>query len=106
MPHYPCDPVPYDKVSTDLLADKAAGLFTVEYDETGNAELVGECPQCHAEMRHTIVIEVYRQASSNSSPPPPVAYEPMFCNCTGDHQPRPAGTKGCGANWVLELGDE
>lgn len=101
--------LPYQEVTDDSYAEKAAATFTIEEPRPGLRVLRGNCPRCGALIDVPVMPTVFdgmrslrRQRNGAVGQAAAAAQdivEPMLCTCDDDHPRRPEGRKGCGAYW-------
>jgi hypothetical protein len=85
--------------------DAVAQTWSLD-EADGGWRLSGDCPTCG----HPSETSVVRVTAAPGALPPRVVHEVLkvlvVCDCTADHEGRPAGLTGCGRAGYLELRDE
>jgi len=99
--------LPYQEITQDGYASRAAPTFTIEEPRPGLRVLRGQCPRCEAIIEIPVMSSVFdgmrslsdlfrsgtRKAVSSET------IEPVLCTCNHDHPGRPGDRHGCGAYW-------
>ena len=110
MPPTSRGPLPYEEISKQEYADRAArDNFRFEEPEPGCPFLRGSCPRCDDPMifeipRSIVYKGPLRMFSIHRSKAETDGRDCLvLCTCTHDHPGRPAEDEGCGAYWTLHL---
>jgi hypothetical protein len=96
---------PYEATTDDSFAEHAAA-FDAEEADGDTIVLRGTCARCKHPMEYIMAGELvkrWRLRSAAATPEEGPRVEKMLCTCEADHPNRPAGYRGCGAFWDLEI---
>jgi len=102
------DLLPYEEVTTDDFARRAAKEFSATQPVPGTLVLTGPCPRCGAVIQVPVVDGVFKiiLPSAGRRDQAPIADrddEPVICTCSESHPSRPPDKVGCGAYWLLRI---
>jgi hypothetical protein len=96
---------PYREETPDGWSDTVARTWQVESVADG-LRVFGDCPTCH----HPSEVRVVTVTTAPGALPAKTALDPsrpepvlVVCDCTQEHEGRPAGRNGCGRAGYLEL---
>jgi hypothetical protein len=101
--------LPYQEITDDSFAGKAAPTFRIEEPRAGMRVLRGQCPRCDAIIDIPVMPTVFEGNRwfitglfhrGDGEPRAADAVEHVLCTCDMHNHPgRPEGRRGCGAYW-------
>ena len=92
-------PVPYDEFTSQEWIDSVIRLGWVPIDDQ-TWKLEGRCPRCDDQMSKELRVVTTILLDGKEVPDLP---EEVFvaCNCSGPHEGRPEGKRGCGPAAII-----